>query len=60
MTKGHLAEYIKGAEKVKKKDSDSDGDDEEPGKRLANQLVTGVVDAIHTLTNHDMITNNAI
>ena len=61
MSNGHLAEYINGAEKTKMKDFDSDDDDEEePGKRPVNGLVIGVIDAIHALTNQEMITKNAI
>lgn len=55
-----MAEYIKVVEKVKKKDSDSDYDGEEPGKRPANRLFIGVIDAIRALINQDMITKNAI
>ena len=60
MNEGHLAEYIKDAERAKKKDFDSDDNEEEPGKRPANRLVISVINAIHALTNQDMITNNAI
>ena len=53
MTNGHLVEYVKGAEKAKREDDDDDDNDneeeeEEPGKRLANIVVTSVIDAIHT------------
>lgn len=51
VTKSHLIEYIKGAEKAKKKYSDDNYDDKMPGKRPANRVVTSVIDAIHTLTS---------
>lgn len=55
MSKGHLTEYVKGAEKTKKNDN-KDNDEEAP----VNQLVTSVIDAIHATTTRDAVTRNAI
>ena len=65
MTKGHLAEYVKGAEKTKREYDDDDDDEEEeeeeePGKRPDNRLVTSVIDAIHAFISRDAMTKNAI
>lgn len=54
MSKGHLAEYVKGVEKAK--EIDSDEEDEEPGKTSVNRLVIGIIDAIYVSTSQDMIT----
>lgn len=59
MNKGHIAEYIKGAEKAKMKD-DKDSDDKEPVKKPANRLVMGVIDAIRATTTKDVVTTNVI
>lgn len=57
--KGRLAEYIKGAEKAKK-GVDDDEDDEDPSKRHANKLVTGVIDAILASIYRETITKHVI
>lgn len=46
MSKGHLAKYVKNAEKGKTDGGDNDDSDEEPGKKPANRVVDGVIAAI--------------
>lgn len=57
VNKGHLAEYVKGADKGKNDDIDSD---EEPTKMPMNRVVTSVVEAIHASTNLDALTKNSL
>lgn len=59
VSKGHLAEYVKGAEKAKKNIND-DEDDEKLSKKWANKLVTGVINAIYATTSRETITKNSI
>lgn len=58
VSKSLLAEYVKVAEKAKKKDENSY--DEEPLEKPANRLVIGVVDAIHATTSKDFVPKIAI
>lgn len=58
VTKGHLAEYIKGVKKAKK--NDDNDDNKKPGKKPANILVISVIDDIHVSISRYAITKNTI
>lgn len=60
MSKSHLGEYVKDTEKAKKNGGDDDDLNKELDKRLVNIVVAGAIEAIHTATNRDKMTNNAI
>ena len=59
--KGHLAKYIKGAEKEKAKVTAMDDDsDDGPTKKPANTFVAGVISLINASISRDEVTKNAI
>ena len=60
VSQGHLAEYVKKAEKAKKKEDDDSDEDEEPIKKLANRQITGIIDVINSTTARDDMRKNAI
>lgn len=57
VSNGHLAEYVKYAEKAKMNENDDNNVGDEPIKKPANRLVTGV---INSTTTRDEITKNVV